>query len=142
MNRRTSLTLVAASVVAAQLGCTPAQEAARPAEPERVVDRPQDDRTETGHGESMKVHYLEIVSTDVEASCALYEQLHQVTFGESIPNLGGARTAKLASGGTIGVRAPMHGGEKPVTRRMPWSRISKRQLLRLPRPVVRSPCRQ
>ena len=30
--------------------------------------------------------------------------------------MGGARTAKLANGGMLGVRAPMHDAEKPVVR--------------------------
>lgn len=64
----------------------------------------------------MKVHYLEIVTPDVDATCRLYERIHGVVFGESVASLGGARTAQVAAGGKIGVRAPMHGGEKPVTR--------------------------
>ncbi len=64
----------------------------------------------------MRVHYLEIVTTDVEATCNLYSQVHGVTFGDADQNLGGARTAQLANGGMMGVRAPMHEGEKPVTR--------------------------
>ena len=64
----------------------------------------------------MKIQYLEIVTPDVDAVCETYSQLHDVKFGESDQNLGGARTAKLASGGMLGVRAPMHDAEKPVVR--------------------------
>lgn len=64
----------------------------------------------------MKIHYLEIVTTEVEAVCQTYAQLHGVAFGEGDPNLGGARTAKLANSGMLGVRAPMHDAEKPVVR--------------------------
>ena len=64
----------------------------------------------------MRIHYLEIVTTDVETVCTLYSTTHGVTFGDSDQNLGGARTARLASGGMLGVRAPMHDGEKPVVR--------------------------
>ncbi len=64
----------------------------------------------------MKIHYLEIVTSEVEAVCETYSQLHDTTFGESDQNLGGARTAKLANGGMLGVRAPMHEAEKPVVR--------------------------
>ena len=64
----------------------------------------------------MNVHYLEIVTTDVEASCAAYAGAHGVTFGDADPTLGGARTAPLGESGKIGVRAPMHDGETPVTR--------------------------
>lgn len=64
----------------------------------------------------MQVHYLEIVTPDVDATCFTYENLHSVTFGKSDPHLGNARTAKLSNGGMIGVRAPMHESEDPVVR--------------------------
>ena len=64
----------------------------------------------------MQIQYLEIVTSDVEKVCALYSQVHGVTFGDADQNLGGARTAHLASGGALGIRAPMHDAEKPVVR--------------------------
>lgn len=64
----------------------------------------------------MKVHYLEIVTQEVDATCETYAQLHGVEFGEGDPGLGNARTAILANGGMIGVRAPMHEAEEPVVR--------------------------
>jgi predicted enzyme related to lactoylglutathione lyase len=64
----------------------------------------------------MQLHYLEIVTPDVDATCAVYARLHGVTFGEPQPELGNARTAPLAAGGTVGVRAPMHASEAPVVR--------------------------
>ncbi len=64
----------------------------------------------------MKVHYLEIVTKDVDAVCATYAQLHGVTFGDGDAGLGGARTAPLPSGGMLGVRPPMHESEEPVVR--------------------------
>jgi predicted enzyme related to lactoylglutathione lyase len=73
-------------------------------------------KTDTQNGESMRVHYLEVVTTDVDAACKLYATMHGVTFGDVDQNLGGAPTTRLADGGMIGVRAPMHDGEKPVTR--------------------------
>lgn len=63
-----------------------------------------------------QIPYLEIVTSDVEAVCATYSKLHGITFGDSDPALGGALTAKLAHGGMLGVRAPLHDGEKPVVR--------------------------
>jgi predicted enzyme related to lactoylglutathione lyase len=42
--------------------------------------------------------------------------MHGVTFGEADANLGGARTAKLAGGGMLGIRAPLRPTEKPVVR--------------------------
>ncbi len=64
----------------------------------------------------MRIHYLEVVTKEVEAACELYSGIHGVTFGAADQSLGGARTAKLADGGTLGIRAPMHDGERPVTR--------------------------
>ncbi len=64
----------------------------------------------------MQVHYLEIVTQEVDATCVTHEQLHGVTFSEGDPGLGNARTAVLSNGGMIGVRAPMHESEEPVVR--------------------------
>jgi predicted enzyme related to lactoylglutathione lyase len=65
---------------------------------------------------TMQIHYLEIVTQDVEACVALYSRIHGVSFGVAEENLGGARTAKLANGGTLGIRAPMRDTETPVVR--------------------------
>lgn len=64
----------------------------------------------------MKIHYLEIVALDVDAVCASYEAAHGIKFGSADPLLGGARTAPLGDGGTIGVRGPLRNTEKPVVR--------------------------
>jgi predicted enzyme related to lactoylglutathione lyase len=67
-------------------------------------------------GESMKIQYVEIVTPDVDAVCAVYVELHGVSFSDPDQNVGGARTAGLEDGVTLGVRSPMHAGEKPVVR--------------------------
>jgi hypothetical protein len=64
----------------------------------------------------MKIQYLEIVTPDVEAVCATYAAAHRVSFSDPTPALGNARTAKLADGGLLGIRAPMHEAEKTVVR--------------------------
>jgi predicted enzyme related to lactoylglutathione lyase len=64
----------------------------------------------------MKVHYLEVVASDVDAVCATYEAAHSIKFGSADPLLGGARTAPLPDGGSIGVRAPLRDTGKPVVR--------------------------
>ena len=64
----------------------------------------------------MQVHYLEIVTMDVDTTCEIYQNLHAVKFDECEASLGNARTAALANGGMIGVRAPMHESEDPVVR--------------------------
>jgi len=65
---------------------------------------------------AMLVQYLEIVTPDVDATCAGLERMHGVRFGESEAGLGNARTAALSNGGRIGVRAPMAEHEGPVVR--------------------------
>ena len=62
------------------------------------------------------IHYLEIVTTDVDQVCLSYSQSLGVSFSDTIAEFGNARTAALSNGGTIGVRAPMHDEEQPVTR--------------------------
>jgi predicted enzyme related to lactoylglutathione lyase len=64
----------------------------------------------------MQVHYLEIVTPEVDATCANYSQLYDVNFGDADPGLGNARIAELTNGGRIGVRAPMHESEELVVR--------------------------
>ena len=67
-------------------------------------------------GELMKVHYLEIVTPEVDALCGQYSKLHGITFSEPDANFGGARTAKLNGGGLIGIRGPLRDTETPVVR--------------------------
>lgn len=66
--------------------------------------------------EAVHVHYLEVVTPDVEATCAALAKLHATTFGKPVAELGGARTAALAGGGSIGVRPPLRPDEEPVVR--------------------------
>ena len=64
----------------------------------------------------MKIQYLEVVTPTVDAVCETYSLLHDVKFGESDPVLGGARTAKLANGGMLGIRTPLRDTETPIVR--------------------------
>ena len=64
----------------------------------------------------MQLHYLEIVTGDVDGVCAAYTAAGNAEFGDPDPGLGNARTAKLAGGYLVGVRAPMHEAEEPVVR--------------------------
>ena len=64
----------------------------------------------------MQVQYLEIVTRDVDAVCATYAAMTGVKFSEPVAALGLARTAKLAGGGMLGVRAPLRETEEPVVR--------------------------
>ena len=70
----------------------------------------------TDEARMAKIQYLEIVTKDVDAACKLYSQVHGVSFGTADQKLGGARTARLAGGGMLGIRAPLRPTEKPVVR--------------------------
>jgi uncharacterized protein len=121
INRRSILGIGMASLVIPgttilNLGCTPDQ-----ADGTRNTDGLPDDEPTASHkdadkGSAMKIQYLEIVTTDVDAACALYSQMHGITFADADQNLGGARTANLANGGMLGIRAPLRDSEKPVVR--------------------------
>lgn len=69
----------------------------------------------------MKIQYLEIVARDVDAVCAAYAAALGARFGAPDPGLGHARTAPLAGGGRVGVRAPLRETEAPVVR--PYWRV-------------------
>lgn len=110
INRRTLLQGTAAVIavpVASLLssGCSKAEES-------QDESRGQTDL----ESRTMKIHYLEIVTPDVDAAVALYTQLHRVTFGAPNPNFGGARTAEFEGGGMLGIRAPLRDTEAPVVR--------------------------
>ena len=63
-----------------------------------------------------KIHYLEIVSSDVDAVCGAYEVAHGIRFGAADNSLDGARVLSLPDGSIVGVRAPLHESETPVVR--------------------------
>ncbi len=65
---------------------------------------------------SMLIQFLEIVTTDADATCEALAKVHGVSFSEPDAMLGGARTADLQSGGRLSVRAPMADHEGPVVR--------------------------
>lgn len=64
----------------------------------------------------MKVEYLEIVTPKVAETCEALSKSHGVEFGEPVPALGNARTARLSDGGRIGVRVPLRATEEPAVR--------------------------
>ena len=98
------------------LGCTPDENKrasktdALPHHQSKTDDKNAEKET------AMKIQYLEIVTPGVAAACALYSQMHGVTFSDPVQKLGGARTAKLADGGMLGIRAPLRVTEKPIVR--------------------------
>ena len=72
--------------------------------------------TTTPEEKAMQVQFLEIVTTDVDATCAAFEKLHGVSFSEPEAMLGNARVAALKGGGRISVRAPLADHDKPIVR--------------------------
>ena len=64
----------------------------------------------------MKIHYLEIVTKDVDELCAAYAAATGAKFSMPDAGLGNARTAALPGGGLVGVRAPLRETEEPVVR--------------------------
>jgi predicted enzyme related to lactoylglutathione lyase len=64
----------------------------------------------------MAVHYLEIVSNDVDTLAGLYERVHGLSFGPPDPDLGQARVATRADGTLVGIRKPLAAHEQPIVR--------------------------
>ncbi|MGB1014124.1 MAG: VOC family protein [Nannocystaceae bacterium] len=64
----------------------------------------------------MTVKYLEIVTNELDSTCALYEQLYGVPFAPRDPTLGQARVAHKPDGTLIGIREPLAEHESPIVR--------------------------
>lgn len=80
----------------------------------------------------MRVEYLEIVTTDVDATCSALETLHGVQFGCPVTYLGSARVVELEGGGSIGVREPISDYETPIVRsylRVPDLKLAVKQAI-------------
>ena len=119
LNRRELLgALTISPALFAIAGCqSDDTEVAEPGDADPAGVAPDSSTPSTSTTEStMKVQYLEIVTTEMDALCTQYEKTHGVQFGEPEANLGGARTAKLDDGGMLGIRAPLRETEAPVVR--------------------------
>lgn len=66
--------------------------------------------------EGIKIQYLEIVTPEIDALCQQYSEIYGVEFSKPNASFGNARTAKLESGGMIGIRKPLRDSETPVVR--------------------------
>jgi predicted enzyme related to lactoylglutathione lyase len=64
----------------------------------------------------MPVHYLEIVSSDADASVTLFQGVHDLSFGPPDADLGQARVATQPDGGLVGIREPLAKHERPIMR--------------------------
>ena len=94
--------LAATVVVLSVLNCT---------SPKTDLDQPSNPKEH-----AMQIQYLEIVTKDVDAVCAIYAAANGLQFSEPVAGFGNARTAPLLGGGMVGVRAPMRESEEPVVR--------------------------
>ena len=108
-----AVTVVAVSV----MGCTSPK-----ANPDQPFNR----------GEHVaQIHYLEIVTKDVDAVCAVYAAANGLQFGDPDAGIGNARTAALPGGGMVGVRAPMHeSGNRWFGPTGSWTTLNLRSLQR------------
>ena len=68
--------------------------------------------TDPGHG----IHYLEIVTPDVEAAVHFHSEAYGWRFKAMGPELGNSFVATLPGGSLCGIRAPMRDQEKPIVR--------------------------
>jgi predicted enzyme related to lactoylglutathione lyase len=64
----------------------------------------------------MAVHYLEIVTNDVDTLTALYQRIHGLSFGPPDADLGEAHVATRPDGTLIGIRKPLAAHEEPIVR--------------------------
>ena len=62
------------------------------------------------------IHYLEIVTTDINSICEIYTKTFGWQFSEMVPELGNARVTKFPNGSLCGIRAPMSADERPIMR--------------------------
>lgn len=95
------------------------QSSADPSQPAESNDRSNPEAQESSpstEDEAVTIQYLEIVTPEVDALCRQYSAIYDITFSEPVASFGGARTAKLAGGGTIGIRGPLRDTETPVVR--------------------------
>jgi len=74
------------------------------------------DAHESESSPRMGVHYVEIVSNDVDALTETYKRMLGVSFGSPDPDLGQARVATLADGSLLGIRKPLAEHEQPIMR--------------------------
>jgi predicted enzyme related to lactoylglutathione lyase len=81
----------------------------------RPAARPEPDGKTEGSSK-MAVHYLEIVSNDVDALVGLYERMHGLSFGPPDADLGQARVATRPDGTLVGIRKPLAAHEQPIVR--------------------------
>jgi predicted enzyme related to lactoylglutathione lyase len=73
-------------------------------------------RQEKEEHSKMAVHYLEVVSNDVDTLTGLYQRMHGLSFGPPDADLGQARVATQPDGTLVGIRKPLAAHEQPIIR--------------------------
>lgn len=113
-----SLALAIPGIVPTLVGCQPSADSSADNEsPDgSKPDQISEETNPTPDEKQMQIQYLEIVTPDVDDLCGQYAKVHGISFSEPDANLGGARTAKLKSGGLLGIRGPLRESETPVVR--------------------------
>ena len=97
-----SAALIAVGLMSISTGCRDAQRS--------------ESRAKKAVTTNMSIHYLEIVSEDVDALAAFYERVHGLAFGPADPDLGQARVATRPDGSLVGIRKPLAAHEQPIMR--------------------------
>lgn len=64
----------------------------------------------------MDIHFLEIVTSNVEKQVNVLSDTHGLSFSGPIAEFGNAMIADAPGGGRISIRAPMHDQETPTIR--------------------------
>jgi predicted enzyme related to lactoylglutathione lyase len=90
---------IALAMIAMSLGCQRG---------EAVAERAADSQA--------SIHFLEIVTNDVDAVIEFYQRVHGLSFGPPDPDLGEARVATRADGTLVGIRTPLADHETPIMR--------------------------
>src|ERR1041384_1670449 len=87
------------------------------ATPSRAVVAPcKPARRSQERDSKMLVHYLEIISNDVDTLTGLCRRRYGLSFGSPGADLGQARVATRADGTLVGIRKPLAAHEQPMMR--------------------------
>lgn len=109
-------------LLTAGVGCDPRLEPVTQGEPPAPATKETPEtKAAPADSDAVRIHYLEIVTPDVDATCRALAAVHGVEFGAPQPELGNARTAALSGGGLLGVRGPLRPDEAPIVR--PYVRV-------------------
>ena len=108
-----AVALIATGLLMSFHGCQAPTGKARPGADAKAQNSSEKTSPEDSN---MTIHYLEIVSNDVDTLCATYERVHALSFGPEDPDLGQARVAVRPDGSLVGIRRPLAEHEQPTMR--------------------------